>query len=126
MQTENDTTKPEDSPEQEDGEGWSGAPCSRAFADLLESLDEWIDDALENSRPIGLTLSRARVTITDQYDRIGEILDAMERQNHETERLRNAIRSFVTDFERIPWGWDGDCGSKELVDALFDSISANV
>jgi hypothetical protein len=27
MQTENDTTKPEDSPEQEDGEGCSGAPC---------------------------------------------------------------------------------------------------
>jgi len=43
----------------------------------------------------------------------------------ETERIRNTIRSFVTDFERIDWGWDGDCGSKHLVDALFDSISAN-
>jgi hypothetical protein len=40
-------------------------------------------------------------------------------------RLQNAIRSFVTDFERVDWGWDGDCGSKDLVDALFESISAN-
>jgi hypothetical protein len=33
MQTENDTTKPEDSPEQEAGEGCSGATCSANLSD---------------------------------------------------------------------------------------------
>lgn len=98
--------------------------CSR-LGDLLEALDAWIEDALKGSKPIGLTLSRARVTITDQHDRIGEIFDALERQNKEVERLRNAIRSFVTDYERIDWGWDGDCGSKQIVGALFDYITEN-
>lgn len=102
----------------------AATPCSR-LGDLLEALDSWIEDALKGSKPIGLTLSRARVTITDQHDRIGEIFDALERKNKEVERLRNSIRSFVTDFERIDWGWDGDCGSKELVESLFDSITAN-
>ena len=36
MQTENDTSKPEDSPQQEAGEGCSGATCSAAF-DSLET-----------------------------------------------------------------------------------------
>jgi len=68
------------------------APCSRSFADLLESLDAWIDDALKSSKPIGLTLSRARVTITDQRDRIGEIFDALESQNREVYRLREQVK----------------------------------
>jgi hypothetical protein len=46
-------------------------------------------------------------------------------ESAEFNRLRNAIRSFITDYEKISWGWDGDCGSKELVDALFDSLQAN-
>ena len=37
MQTENDTTKPEDSPEQEAGEGCSGATCS-AWVPITERL----------------------------------------------------------------------------------------
>ena len=69
------------------------APCSRSFDDLMDSLDAWIDDALKGSKPIGLTLSRARVTITDQRDRIGEIFDALECQNKEVEKLRAAIRN---------------------------------
>ena len=59
----------------------------------MDSLDAWIDDALKGSKPIGLTLSRARVTITDQRDRIGEIFDALECQNKEVEKLRAAIRN---------------------------------
>jgi hypothetical protein len=31
MQTENDTSKPEDSPQQETGEGCSGASCSASW-----------------------------------------------------------------------------------------------
>ncbi len=67
--------------------------CSRSFDGLLDSLDAWIEDALKGSKPIGLTLSRARVTITDQRDRIGEIFDALECQNKEVEKLRAAIRN---------------------------------
>jgi hypothetical protein len=70
-------------------------------------------------------LTCARATITAQSDRIGEILAALERQNQEVERLRNSIRSFATDFERISWGWDGDCGSAALVDHLFSQIEPN-
>lgn len=62
--------------------------CSR-LGDLIEALDAWIEDAMKCSKPIGLTLSCARVTITDQHDRIGEILDALEHQNREVAKLRN-------------------------------------
>lgn len=44
-------------------------------------------------------------------------------ESAEAERLRNAIRSFVTDFEQMQWGWDGDCGSGRLVEVLFDSLA---
>ena len=71
------------------------ATCSRSFADLLESLEAWIEDALKNSRPIGLTLIRARVTITDQHDRIGELLDALERQNKTVERMRTVLNGIA-------------------------------
>jgi hypothetical protein len=37
--------------------------------------------------------------------------------------LESAIRSFQTDFERIQWGWDGDCGSSRLAEDLFDSLT---
>lgn len=47
-----------------------------------------------------------------------EVLD----QSSEAERLRNAIRSFVTAFDQVQWGWDGDCGSGNLVEVLFESL----
>jgi hypothetical protein len=56
-------------------------------------LDAWIEDALKGSKPIGMTLCRARVAITDGRDRIREIFDALECQNKEVERLRAAIRN---------------------------------
>jgi hypothetical protein len=59
----------------------------------MDSLDAWIEDALKGSKPIGLTLSRARATITDGRDRIGEIFDALECKNKEVEKLRAAIRN---------------------------------
>lgn len=59
------------------------APDCSASDDLLESLDAWIEDALKGSKPIGLTLARARVRITDQRDRIGEMMAVIERQNQQ-------------------------------------------
>jgi hypothetical protein len=58
----------------------------------MESLDSWIDDALKNTNPIGLTLCRARVTIKEQRARIGEIFDALECQNKEVYRLREQVK----------------------------------
>lgn len=74
--------------------------CSR-LGDLLEALDAWIEDALKGSKPIGLTLSRARVTITDQHDRIVEIFEALERQNKEVARLREALKDATELLEEI-------------------------
>lgn len=80
------------------------ATCSRSYSDLLESLDEWIDDALKNSKPIGLTLSRARVTITDQYDRIGEILEALEHQKAITRQRIEALKDHCREVNPT-WAW---------------------
>ena len=74
--------------------------CSR-LGDLLEALDAWIEDALKGSKPIGLTLCRARATITDQHDRIGEIFEALERQNKEVARLRKALKDATELLEEI-------------------------
>ena len=61
---------------------------------MSKKLDSFTgSNAPKGSKPIGLTPSRARVTITDQRDRIGEIFDALECQNKEVERLRAAIRN---------------------------------
>lgn len=84
--------------------GSSPVPDSPSFADLLESLDEWIDDALKNSKPIGLTLSRARVTITDQYDRIGELLDALEHQKAIARSRIEALKDHCREVNPT-WAW---------------------
>ena len=52
-------------------------PETDAINLLLENLDEWIDDSLENSKPIGLTLCSARRTIAGQRARITELWDAL-------------------------------------------------
>jgi hypothetical protein len=46
MQTENDTPKPEDSPQQETGEGCSGATCYRLLDhnDMIRADDEFLED----------------------------------------------------------------------------------
>lgn len=43
MQTENGTSKPEDSPEQEAGEGCSGATCSGDAPDFITELRELLN-----------------------------------------------------------------------------------
>jgi hypothetical protein len=63
-----------------------------ALSQLLETLDELIDDALKKSKPIGLTLSRARYTITNQYDRICEILAFLEQTKRERDEARGEAK----------------------------------
>ena len=40
----------------------------------------------------------------------------------EIKRLRKAIETAVKEFESINWGWDGDCGSGEIISILEDAI----
>lgn len=75
---------------------------------LLANLDDWIDDCLRNSKPIGLTLCDARKRISDQSDRIAELWDAMEIIRRERDEARNKMADALQevdlrtlDFERM-------------------------
>lgn len=66
---------------------------------LLANLDDWIDDCLRNSKPIGLTLCDARKRISDQSDRIAELWDAMEIIRCERDEAREALRTLAEHGE---------------------------
>jgi hypothetical protein len=55
-------------------------------------LDEWIDDSLRKSKPIGLTLCAARSTIADHRARITEMWDALETLRRERDEAREKIK----------------------------------
>lgn len=77
----------------------SDTPETDRIARLLENLDEWIDDSLRNSKPIGITLCAARSTITDHRARITELWDALEtlrRERDEANRLICATYDALT------------------------------
>lgn len=57
MQTENDTSKPEDSPEQQTGEGCPEATCYALLPGLIENLTLWAEEY--KSKPVSLCLFRA-------------------------------------------------------------------
>ena len=82
---------------------------STYHTDLLENLDEWIEDALKNSKQIGLTLSRAHMTITDQYDRICELCDALDTVRSQRDEMRtlgnqmaNELAAMNSTYTGIP------------------------
>ena len=87
MQTENDTTKPEYSHQQEAGEGCSGASCSRilnALRRLYEAADVYVacqdratDERCGVVQPI--TVSDGKELISAQCEAL-EILQSAERQ----------------------------------------------
>jgi hypothetical protein len=70
----------------------SDTPETDRIARLLENLDEWIDDSLRKSKPIGLTLCAARSTIADHRARITEMWDALETLRRERDEAREALR----------------------------------
>jgi hypothetical protein len=37
--------------------------------------------------------------------------------------LRKAIETCVKDFEKTKWGWDGPCGTTDIISRLEDSLS---
>lgn len=129
MQTETDTPKPETKLKEKSGEGCSGATCSRlrrTLSNVLLALGNGAACSQDASLEFMEMIPREVELVRQKWERdyFRELANARKAEG-EAERLRNAIRSFVTDFERVDWGWDGDCGSKGLVDALFESITAN-
>ena len=66
---------------------------------LLANLDDWIDDCLRNSKPIGLTLCDARKRISDQSDRIAELWDAMEIIRRERDEARNKMADALQEVD---------------------------
>lgn len=38
------------------------------------------------------------------------------------QELESAIRDFLFEYEKIRWGYDGDCGSARLVSILEDVV----
>jgi hypothetical protein len=99
-----------------EGRGCAAPPCSPGLTDVETEL-----------RKMVLHLRVPAPDAAKVIELAADIVAMCGKSEAEVIRLKNAIRSFATDFERIKWGWDGDCGSKELVDHLFFEISsANV
>ena len=56
--------------------------------ELLECLEDWGKHFIETRNPAGLAVLRAKTTIKNQSDRIGELLEAVERGNECREMLK--------------------------------------
>jgi hypothetical protein len=81
----------------------SATPETDRIARLLENLDEWIDDSLRKSKPIGLTLCAARSTIADHRARITEMWDALETLRRERDEAREENAKLRDLAERAVW-----------------------
>lgn len=63
--------------------------------------------------------------MTDKF-RDGNDLPALARQHaEELELTRNAIRFASSRFERVNWGYDGDCGTADIMATLEDILPEN-
>ena len=55
----------------------------------------------------------------DYYERKIATLESSVQAAH------SAIRFAFDRFERVSWGWDGDCGSKDIIATLEDILPEN-
>jgi hypothetical protein len=78
----------------------------REIVDARKERDAWAYECGENMKLLKETIATATRAI-EQRDTLAE-----------------AVRSFVTDYEQIQWGYDGDGGSQRLVDHLFEALAA--
>jgi len=82
---------------------------------LLENLDEWIDDSLQNSKPIGLTLCSARRTIVSQRARITELWDALGMVRRQRDRMDEELNDAWKERDEARKGRDHALKSREAV-----------
>jgi hypothetical protein len=59
--------------------------------------------------------------LNDLWSRFDKQMEA----EAEVERLRGAILQAVNAFDKIPWGYDGDCGSGDIFSFLEDTLNQN-
>lgn len=75
--------------------------------ELLECLEDWGKHFLETHNPAGLAILRAKTTIQNQSDRIGELLEAVGRGNkcrEMLERERDEARASAGHWRDIAAG----------------------
>lgn len=51
----------------------------------------------------------------DNSDRIDRMLKTSEDLERERNRLFLAVTDAIARFDRISWGWDGDCGAGNIM-----------
>lgn len=74
--------------------------------ELLECLEDWGKHFIETRNPAGLAVLRAKTTIKNQSDRIGELLEAVERGNECREMLaaeRALADRLAKQLEPLAW-----------------------
>jgi hypothetical protein len=99
MQTENDTSKPEDSPKQESGEGCPGASCSA----LLEGIEIVMPQGMMGAEKDYLVDSIIRA-IAESHAEEGEWSDKYG-TNIETDKFM-MHRFCWCEMDNCPWCWD--------------------
>lgn len=52
---------------------------------------------------------------TDGPDRIDRMLKTSEELERERNRLYLAVTDAIRRFDKISWGWDGDCGAGNIM-----------
>ena len=52
---------------------------------------------------------------TDGPDRIDRMLETSEELERERNRLFLAVTDAIERFDKICWGWDGDCGAGNIM-----------
>jgi hypothetical protein len=72
----------------------------------------------------GYHLNNLREAI-EVRDTLNELERRAEKAEAEVEELRGAILQAVNAFDKIPWGYDGDCGSGDIFSFLEDTLNPN-
>jgi len=42
------------------------------------------------------------------------------------DELKDAVKEFITEFDNTAWGYDGDCGTGDMVERFVSSIGMDV
>jgi len=96
-------------------ESWDRSTGQQEMAGFARQLERELNDT-----KAALAAELAMPTHLLDVHAIADERDSLRAINAE---LESAIRSVQTDFERIQWGWDGDCGSSRLAEDLFESLT---
>jgi hypothetical protein len=94
--------------------------------------DQQPDDSAEAKQGRGGDCPRTPCSPSSHYpERIEETWRAdagwkrADEAEAKLEAAYNAIRFASARFERVSWGWDGDCGSKDIIATLEDILPEN-